>query len=342
LFGSVAFVVFQLSNVAVLTAAAVLYITQWISITVGDVVLLTGYFNSMTSAVLALTNMLPEATKAFDAIRSVGEILECPDIEQNEGKIVVSQVEGRVTFEDVCFQYADANDDNDDAVVHDFNLDVKPGETIAIVGPSGAGKSTVVNLVVGFLRPTEGRILLDGRDMNTLDMRTYRRFLSIVPQETVLFDGTVRENVTYGSRRVSEARLEEALKSANAWEFVQEMPEGWRTVIGERGTRLSGGQKQRLAIARALIRNPRVLILDEATSALDSVSEEQIQEALARLMRDRTTFVVAHRLSTIRNADRIVVMEQGSIAELGTHDELIRQDGIYRHLQALQLPTLLD
>ncbi|MBN1428087.1 MAG: ABC transporter ATP-binding protein [Anaerolineae bacterium] len=335
LFGSVAFVVFQLCNVAVLTIAALLYITQFISLTLGDVVLLTGYFGSMTSSVLALTNMLPQATKAFDAIRSVGEILECPDIEENEGKAIIPSVEGRVTFENVCFRYADADDEG--AVIHDFSLDIRPGETIAIVGPSGAGKSTVVNLVVGFIRPTQGYILLDGRDMNTLDMRTYRRFLSVVPQETVLFDGTVRENVTYGSRHVSDTRLEEALKSANAWEFVEGMPQGWDTVIGERGTRLSGGQKQRLAIARALIRNPRILILDEATSALDSVSEELIQEALARLMANRTTFVVAHRLSTIRNASRIVVMDQGGIAQMGSHDELIAQDGIYRHLQVLQI-----
>jgi ATP-binding cassette subfamily B protein len=340
LFGSVAFVVFQLCNVAVLAAAAWIYTTQWFPITLGDVVLLTGYFNTMTGSVLTLANMLPQATKAFDAIRSVGEILECPDIEHNEGKAVASGVEGRVTFESVSFRYADAEDDY--PTVQDFSIDVNPGETIAIVGPSGAGKSTVVNLVVGFLRPTRGRILLDGLDMDALDMRTYRRFLSVVPQETVLFDGSVRENVTYGSRHVGQARLEEALRSANAWEFIKQMPQGLDTLIGERGARLSGGQKQRLAIARALIRDPRILILDEATSALDTLSEELIQEALARLMQGRTTFVVAHRLSTIRNASRIVVMEQGEIAEMGTHNELLKQDGIYRRLQMLQLPDIGD
>ncbi|MFD6427039.1 ABC transporter ATP-binding protein, partial [Streptomyces sp. NPDC060198] len=187
----------------------------------------------------------------------------------------------------------------------------------------------VLNLLIGFIRPTSGRILLDGRDMASLDLRTYRRFLSVVPQESILFEGTVEENVTYGLGDTDEHTVRQALRDANALEFVQSLPDGIHTVVGERGARLSGGQKQRLAIARALIRDPKVLILDEATSALDTRSEALVQEALARLVRGRTVFVVAHRLSTIRAADRIVAMEDGKVAESGTHEELMRLGGVY-------------
>jgi ATP-binding cassette subfamily B protein len=222
------------------------------------------------------------------------------------------------------------------AALHDFSLTVAPGETIALVGPSGAGKSTVLNLVIGFIRPTSGRVLADGRDMEAYDLRTYRRFVAVVPQESILFDGSVRENVTYGLRSVKEDVVVAALRDANAWEFVSRLPAGLDTPVGEKGARLSGGQKQRLAIARALIRNPRVLILDEATSSLDTETEALIQEALARLMRGRTTFVVAHRLSTVRDAHRIVVLDQGTIVGIGTHDSLLRAGGLYARLHAKQ------
>jgi ATP-binding cassette, subfamily B, bacterial len=221
--------------------------------------------------------------------------------------------------------------------VRDFTLSVTPGETIALVGASGAGKSTVLNLVIGFIRPTAGRLLLDGTDMNTLDLRTYRRFVSVVPQESILFDGTIRENVAYGMDDADEETVRAALRDANALEFVDRLPQGLDTLVGERGARLSGGQRQRLAIARALIRDPRVLVLDEATSALDTRSEALVQQALARLLHGRTTFVVAHRLSTVRGADRIVVLGEGRILETGTHEELLRRGGAYTALHAGQV-----
>jgi ATP-binding cassette subfamily B protein len=207
---------------------------------------------------------------------------------------------------------------------------------IALVGPSGSGKSTLINLVIGFLRPSNGAITVDGLDYKDLDLRTVRKYLSVVPQESVLFDGTIAENISYGLSDVSSEDIRTALKDANALDFVEAFQDGIETIVGERGARLSGGQRQRLAIARALIRNPRILILDEATSALDSESEKLIQEALSRLMVDRTTFVVAHRLSTIKEADQILVLDDGVIVQTGTHSQLVTQNGVYKRLYDAQ------
>lgn len=314
-----------------IASAWLAYTGQW-GITAGDVVLLTGYFDSLTMSVIQIMNVFPQIGKGFESLSSIGEILESPDLEHNFGKQPVKQVDGDFRFESVSFTYPG----HQEAAIKDFSLEVIPGETVAIVGPSGAGKSTLLNLIVGFLRPTVGRIRLDGVDMNTLDLRTYRQFLSVVPQETILFEGTVRENILYGSDFTDEKRLWQAIQDANALEFISQLPQGLDSRIGENGIKLSGGQRQRLAIARALIRNPRVLILDEATAALDNTSEALIQEALERLLANRTTFVVAHRLSTIRKANRIVVLEAGHIVEIGNHSQLLANQGLFASLHSLR------
>ncbi|MFJ2394837.1 MULTISPECIES: ABC transporter ATP-binding protein [unclassified Streptomyces] len=328
-FASLAWVFLNVVGVLLLTGAALVSYYGYWGVTAGDVVMLSAFLTTLTNSTTTLASLAPVITRGLESVRSVGEVLQAPELEDNEGRTEVTSVRGAVTFEGVGHAY-----DGGRAAVRDFTLTVSPGETIALVGASGAGKSTVLNLVIGFIRPTSGRLLLDGADMNTLDLRTYRRFVSVVPQESILFDGTVRENVAYGMDDAGDAAVRRALRDANALEFVDRLPQGLDTVVGEHGARLSGGQRQRLAIARALIRDPRVLILDEATSALDTRSEALVQEALGRLLRGRTTFVVAHRLSTIRGADRIVVMDDGLVREVGSHEELLRREGAYTALHS--------
>ena len=329
-FSALAWVLFQLLSVGCLVVAAWGARSGALSVTPGDIVLLSTYFATLTGSVTMLLNVAPLVSKGIESVRSMAEVLTEPDLEVNEGKQTVDRVEGHITFDHATLMYPGAAH----PALVDICLDIQPGETIALVGPSGSGKSSMLNLVIGFLTPTQGRLLLDGRDRRDLDLRGYRRFLGVVPQETLLFEGSVRDNVTYGQDDLSETDVRVALEAANAWDFVEAMG-GIDTVIGQRGGRLSGGQRQRLAIARALIRNPRVLILDEATSALDTASEALVQDALARLMQGRTSFVVAHRLSTVRRADRIVVLRAGHIVEIGTHDQLIAAGGAYVELQGL-------
>ncbi|MGP4111892.1 ABC transporter ATP-binding protein [Streptomyces sp. 4N509B] len=333
-FNAIAWIMLQALGIGFLAGAALISYHAWLPISPGDVVMLSTFFATLTASMTTLMALTPIISKGLESVRSAGEVLQDPDLEVNAGKAEVTAVKGRIDFEHVTFRYG--GEDGPDAVT-DFTLHVPPGETIALVGASGAGKSTILNLLIGFIRPPSGRILLDGTDMATLDLRTYRRFLSVVPQESVLFEGSIRENVGYGMAEPDDPSIREALRDANALEFVERLPDGLDTVVGQRGARLSGGQRQRIAIARALVRDPRILVLDEATSALDTRSEALVQEAMDRLMRGRTVFVVAHRLSTVRGADRIVVMEQGRIREIGTHAELLRAGGLYARLQATQM-----
>jgi ATP-binding cassette subfamily B protein len=329
-FGAVAWVLFQLVSAACLVTAALAARTGFLDLTAGDVVMLSSYFVALTGSVTMLMGLAPMVSKGLESIKSMGEVLTEPDLEQNEGKPVVSGVGGRITLEHVSLTYPDALE----PALVDVSLDVGVGQTVAFVGQSGSGKSSLLNLVIGFMSPTAGRVLLDGVDLRELDRRSYRQFLAVVPQESLLFEGTVRDNVTYGQRELTDEAVRAALLAANAADFVTEMG-GLDAVIGQRGSSLSGGQRQRLAIARALIRDPRVLVLDEATSALDPASEVLVQDALAKLMRGRTTFVVAHRLSTVRSADCIVVMKHGRIVESGNHQQLLAADGAYARLNTL-------
>ena len=250
------------------------------------------------------------------------------EVEHNDGKEVLDNVEGEFSFENVHFHYQDSEKNT----LRGLNLKVRKGETIALVGESGAGKSTILNLVNGFYLATNGKVLIDGKDLSAIDLRSYRKHLAVVPQTSILFSGTIRDNITYGCSNVSEERLMAAVKAANLSELIESLPDGLNTMVGEHGGKLSGGQRQRVSIARALIRDPKVIVLDEATSALDTISEKLIQEAINNLAKDRTTFIVAHRLSTIRDADIILVMKDGQIIEQGRHEELLAKNGFYAGL----------
>ena len=301
-------------------------------ILIGDISLYQTYFTSIVNSINAIINLLPILSKGMESVNSVGDILLAEDIEDNYHKLVPPKLEGEVNFEDVTFRY----DDGDRNVLNNFNLKVKAGETVAFVGASGCGKTTAINLVIGFGKVTSGRVLIDGMNINNFNLHEYRSQLAVVPQTPILFSGTIRDNITYGNENISDEDLNKAIDKANLKEFVDSLPEGANTVIGEHGGTLSGGQRQRIAIARALIRNPSIVILDEATSALDTVSERKIQTAINNVAKGRTTFIVAHRLSTIRNADRIVVFDKGKVAEIGTFDELMALGGMFYKLQTLQ------
>ena len=335
IFNATSWVSLRLFDTLCLIVAALLAITHAMPMTVGDIILLTGYYRSITDAVVQLTTVVPQLSKGLESFASLGEILADPDIEQNDGKASVDGVTGAFRFEQVAYFYPHAGTPS----LIDINVDVAPGQMIAIVGASGSGKSTLINQIIGFLRPTQGRILLDGRDMETLDLRTYRRFLAVVSQDTILFAGSIRDNILYGAPSCTEDEYQQVLDAAQVREFIDRLPLGDHTLIGARGAMLSGGQRQRIAIARALIRNPHVLILDEATAALDPQSEALVQAALAQLFHQRTAFVVAHRLATIERADQIIVMEHGHIKEIGTHTALMESHGTYARLHAaLPLP----
>ena len=301
-------------------------------ITAGALVAFLTYAVNISNPIKRLSRVIANIQKALAAADRVFDVLDLPELIQNKPNAqLLPHVKGSVSFNNVSFAY-----NTDEPILDDVSFSATPGQVVALVGPSGAGKSTVASLLPRFYDVTGGSIVIDGLDIRDVTMESLREQVGIVPQETMLFNGSVYDNILYGRLDATEEEVMAASKAANAHNFIIELPNGYDTQLGDRGVNISGGQRQRIAIARAILKNPQILILDEATSALDTESERVVQEALDRLMVGRTSFVIAHRLSTIKNADKILVMEKGKIVEEGNHDELMAKDGLYAHLYQIQ------
>jgi len=287
----------------------------------------------MAGPIGTFVKIYTQLQETLGAMRRVNEILDTkPLVNSPENPVKLTSLKGHVCFSEVIFGYEDGT-----PVLNNISFDIHPGKTVALIGPSGAGKSTTVQLLLRFFDPQSGKIQIDGNDLKSLDLESYLSQVALVPQETLLFGGTIRENILYGKLDATDTEIIEASKSANAHDFIVEFSNGYDTLVGEKGTKLSGGERQRIAIARALLKNPKVLVLDEATSALDNQSEMLIQDALEKLMAGRTTFIIAHRLSTVHNADKIIVLDKGKVVESGTHKELMANEGLYHHLYTMRL-----
>ena len=306
----------------------------------GDLAKFLSYAIFMGTSVAALSEMWGELQRASGAMERTVELLQSrPSIVTPANPVAFPPGRGSIAIEHLAFNYPSRPDTR---ALDDFDLTIAPGETVAFVGPSGAGKSTVFQLLLRFYDPTSGRILVDGVDIAAADPQAVRARIGLVPQETMIFGASARENIRYGRPGASDAEIEAAGRAAAADEFIGKLPEGYDTFLGERGARLSGGQKQRIAIARAILKNPPILLLDEATSSLDSESERLVQDALEKLMRNRTTLVIAHRLAIVINSDRIVVIDRGRIVGMGRHEQLLRDNALYARLAALQFGERAD
>jgi ATP-binding cassette subfamily B protein len=326
-FGAVSWVMLQIFQLACLVFTAILAVRG--SIQVGDVVLYQSYFTSIVGQVTSLLTLLPIISKGLESVTSIGEILLFEQVESNEGKEDIGEMRGEYTFENAGYAYPDSEEE----ILQNLNFHVNPGETVAFVGESGAGKSTIMNMLVGFGFPSSGRLLIDGKDITGIDLASYRKQLAVVPQNTILFSGTIKDNIIYGTTDVTEEKLNQVIDDSGLKSVIDKLPKGLDTIVGEHGDKLSGGQKQRISIARALIRDPKVIILDEATSALDAVSEKEVTYALGKISSNCTTFVVAHRLSTIKEADKIIVIDNGRVAESGTFQELMDKQGLFYKME---------
>ena len=303
------------------------------TVTPGDLFAFILFAGILIGPFSSAARVFTQIKEAQGATQRVFEILDAqPDIDDRPGAQTLVSVDGHVRMEQVTFGY-----DLRHSVLSNLSFEAKPGELVALVGPTGAGKTTVINLLHRFYDPTEGRLTIDGKDFRDVTLESWYQQIALVPQETILFGGTILDNIRYGKVGADEATVWEASKAAHAHDFITTLPDGYQTVVGEKGVNLSGGQRQRIAIARAILKDPRILLLDEATSSLDTDSERLVQEALQRLMEGRTTFVVAHRLSTIQRADRILVLDKGKLVEEGTHAQLLEHQGLYHYLYTIRL-----
>ncbi len=334
--GFVSFIIFCMFGVVVFVVYRAALLKEAGEMSVGDITSFVAFSIMIGASIAGIPEQITSLLKAVGATERLMDLHdEAAEPVSLAPKKEHLPLQGRISFDHVAFHYASRPDM---PVLRDVSFTAEPGQRIALVGPSGAGKSTIASLVLRFYDPVEGAVLIDGKDARDYDLTALRDRMAIVPQEVLLFGGTIRENIAYGRPGAAQAEVEEAARKANAHAFIASFPQGYDTVVGERGIQLSGGQRQRIAIARAVLKDPAILILDEATSALDSESERLVQEALDELMKGRTSIVIAHRLSTIRDADRILVLDKGTVVESGTHRELIADaEGLYHSLSRLQL-----